>query len=368
MTLLMRMSMIQQTQLLLMLGNSSKWKVTIVPKRVESSLSTISHSQVDISTTAASGADVGKLRELKERLELLGINADHHHSYTPGLHSLLFCPRCKGGQSFGRSLSFHIIQNGDFAVWRCFHATCGWAGQAFADSNKMSKVQSSRPLTEEGLGLQPLGHELIAYFGERMISEETLHRNGVMQKCGVQPVIAFTYRQNGVIVGCKYRTLEKRYWQEKGTEKWLYGVDDMREAAEIIIVEGEIDKLSLEEAGFLNCTSVPNGAPQKVSKVLPAVEKDNACQYIWNCKQYLDKVSRIILATDGDQPGDALAEELARRLGKERCWRVRWPQKDDSGCFKDANEVLKCLGPGALNNVIQTAELYPLHFSSNKIM
>ena len=32
-----------------------------------------------------------------------------------------------------------------------------------------------------------------------------------------------------------------------------------------------------------------------------------------------------MIATDNDAPGDALAEELARRLGRERCWRVRWP-------------------------------------------
>ena len=36
---------------------------------------------------------------------------------------------------------------------------------------------------------------------------------------------------------------------------------------------------------------------------------------------------KIILATDNDAPGEALAEELSRRLGKERCWRVRWPSK-----------------------------------------
>lgn len=30
------------------------------------------------------------------------------------------------------------------------------------------------------------------------------------------------------------------------------------------------------------------------------------------------KASRIILATDGDPPGQALAEELARRVGRER--------------------------------------------------
>ena len=32
-----------------------------------------------------------------------------------------------------------------------------------------------------------------------------------------------------------------------------------------IKVEGEMDKLSVEEAGFLNCISVPGGAPTKVS-------------------------------------------------------------------------------------------------------
>jgi len=28
----------------------------------------------------------------------------------------------------------------------------------------------------------------------------------------MQNVIAFTYTQNGLIVGCKYRTKEKRFW------------------------------------------------------------------------------------------------------------------------------------------------------------
>jgi len=27
----------------------------------------------------------------------------------------------------------------------------------------------------------------------------------------MQNVIAFTYKQNGLIVGCKYRTMEKRF-------------------------------------------------------------------------------------------------------------------------------------------------------------
>ncbi|MCE2056077.1 hypothetical protein HAX54_044016 [Datura stramonium] len=117
----------------------------------------------------------------------------------------------------------------------------------------------------------------------------------------------------------------------------------------------------MEEAGYRNCVSVPDGAPPFISdKELPPVDKDTKYQYLWNCKEYLEKASRIILATDGDPPGQALAEELARRLGRERCWRVTWPKKSTMDHFKDANEVLMYLGPSALREVIEGAELYPI--------
>ncbi|XP_034698306.1 primase homolog protein-like isoform X5 [Vitis riparia] len=274
-----------------------------------------------------------------------------------------------------RSLSLHITQDRNFAMWRCFRSTCGWAGRVLLESSAAYSEVTNNWMTVDSLGLEPLGDKLIAYFGERMISEKTLYRNAVMQLSGnqsgqliIMSVIAFTYRQNGLLVGCKYRSMGKRFWQEKGTEKILYGLDDIQEANEIIIVEGELDKLSVEEAGFCNCVSVPGGAPQKVSaKELPSLDKDTAYHYLWNCKEYLDKASRIILATDGDSPGQALAEELARRLGKERCWRVSWPKKEDSSCFKDANEVLKNLGADALREVIENAELYEVNSSIQEI-
>lgn len=86
-------------------------------------------------------------------------------------------------------------------------------------------------------------------------------------------------RRNGVLVNCKYRSLiNKKFWQEKGAEKILYGLDDIKESNEIIIVEGEIDKLSMEQAGLTNSVSVPGGAPQKVStKELPSLDKVYVC-------------------------------------------------------------------------------------------
>ncbi|KAJ8450702.1 hypothetical protein Cgig2_021174 [Carnegiea gigantea] len=296
--------------------------------------------------------------------------------------------QCKGGHSGEKSLSLHIRKDGNCAAWICFRGKCGWQGSTMAFVNAKSsngklnptiKALSSygklnqtvkaqkRELIEKNLELEPLSDKLLAYFAGRMISAQTLQRNHVMQKkYGVQIAIAFAYKRNGALVGCKYRALSKKFWQEPDTERIFYGVDDIKNASDIIIVEGEIDKLAMEEAGFRNCVSVPDGAPAKVStKDVPAPDQDRTYRYLWNCKEYIEKVgtilhcfivnekwraeymcilillqaSRIILATDGDPPGHALAEELARRLGRERCWRVKWPKKNEIESFKDANEV-----------------------------
>lgn len=81
-------------------------------------------------------------------------------------------------------------------------------------------------------------------------------------------------------------------------------------------VPGEMDKLSLEEAGFTNVVSVPSGAPDEVKNgPLPEHSADKAFEYVWNCWEELQPASCILLGTDNDLPGHALAEELARRLG-----------------------------------------------------
>ncbi|KAK1554098.1 hypothetical protein Q3G72_007910 [Acer saccharum] len=102
--------------------------------------------------------------------------------------------------------------------------------------------------------------------------------------------IAFTYRRKGKLLNCKYRDITKRFWQEKDAEKILYGLDDIEGASDIVIVEGEIDMLSMEEAGIYNCVSVPDGAPPKVSqKDLPPEDQ------VLPTLQILDPVIFIIL-------------------------------------------------------------------------
>lgn len=60
------------------------------------------------------------------------------------------------------------------------------------------------------------------------------------------------------------------YFQVSGAEKIVYGYEEVLERLrsgeekDLIIVEGEMDKLSLNEAGFWNVVSVPDGAPASV--------------------------------------------------------------------------------------------------------
>lgn len=68
----------------------------------------------------------------------------------------------------------------------------------------------------------------------------------------------------------------------------------------------------MEEAGITNVVSVPEGANPAVH-LLPEPSKDTAFRYVWNCWSVTELAACILLATDDDGPGHALAEELARR-------------------------------------------------------
>lgn len=321
-----------------------------------------------LSQDESNGAVRSEGQEAAVRNNLKELNI-HLRRYLPGQYVNLLCPHCGGGRSKEQSLALLITENGCFATWLCFRAKCGWSGSTQAGASqsyqknkyKKEREETVRELSEEGLKLQPLAEQQIEFLASRGISTETLLRNGVK---GIiqngENILAFPYWEDGKIVSCKYRTLDKRFWQEKNTRKIFYGLDDIKDADEIIIVEGELDKLAMEEAGIQNCISVPDGAPSKVAeKGVPPETEDKKYEYIWNCKNYFAKATRIVLATDSDPPGQALAEEIARRLGRERCWRVKWPTWGDQVC-KDANQVLEVHGKEALQNMIANAELYPI--------
>jgi twinkle protein len=106
-----------------------------------------------------------------------------------------------------------------------------------------------------------------------------------------------------------------------------------------------MDCLTLHECGIYNGVSVPNGASKGSQKL----------EYLDNCWQFFENKTKVVLAVDNDEAGNSLRDELARRLGKEKCFTVDYPD----GC-KDVNEVLMKFGKEAVLEVINTAKEIPL--------
>jgi len=105
-----------------------------------------------------------------------------------------------------------------------------------------------------------------------------------------------------------------------------------------------MDVLALHEAGIKNSISVPNGATLN----------SNNLDYLDNCIDYFDKKEKVILAVDSDEAGQALQQELIRRLGAEVCFLASF------GDCKDANEYLIKHGKEKLSECILQARPVPL--------
>ena len=169
--------------------------------------------------------------------------------------------------------------------------------------------------------------------------------------------IGFPYYRDGALVAAKYRSFpEKDFTQDSGGAHDFFGIDHVDTTKPLIIVEGEIDALTLMEAGIVNAVSVPSGAPIKVAdgKVLPSEDKKFA--YVWNAREVIEAVPYVVLATDQDGPGQALAEELARRIGKEKCRVAKFDAKDLNDIFTDPTRE----GSKSVQDVIDRASPYPV--------
>lgn len=167
------------------------------------------------------------------------------------------------------------------------------------------------------------------------------------------PSVAFPYIVNGKIMGHKLRSIEEKANVCDKPLTSLCGAQciDLSEN-HIVICEGEMDMLSLHEAGIMNATSVPNGA---ASLPKDATDKKTSYGFLWPSKDDIDKAERIYIAADADEPGQALAEELARRIGRHKCWKIFYP--DDC---KDSNDVLMKHGADMLKGCFDSAEAWPV--------
>ena len=189
------------------------------------------------------------------------------------------------------------------------------------------------------------------WFSGRGISKKTLNDLMVTESVEYMPqtgkqenTIQFNYFIGEELINIKYRDGRKNFKLFKGAEKIFYNIDSITNSDTCVIVEGEMDVLSLHESGITNVVSVPNGATLS----------SNNLDYLDNCIDYFEDKKKIILAVDQDEAGNALKQEFIRRLGAEICYLV-----DFVDC-KDANEYMLKYGSEDLYKTINNNKPVPL--------
>jgi len=270
----------------------------------------------------------------RQELEQLGIIVKGNAGMTKTK-----CPKCSHERKKKSDPCLSV--NLDKGLYNCHN--CGWAGSV----KFKAKADYTIPEKENA----NVSERVLKYFESRGISEPTLVHWKVGESLEYMPqvqknrrVINFNYYRENKLVNVKYRDSEKNFKMVSGAELIFYGLDNIKELDKVYVVEGEMDALSLHEAGVYSVCSVPNGASKGNQKL----------EYLDNCWQYFKDKKEIIICTDNDDAGLMLRNELARRFGRYKCKYV------DFGQYKDANEALMAEGTKALRQFVNDAKSFPL--------
>lgn len=280
----------------------------------------------------------------------------------------------KNGSNYEALCPFHNEKTASFKVspvkqmYKCFG--CGKSGDAIsfltekekldftgaiiwlANKYRISVDETRKVYDKPQPRVEKIRKEFIEFFEKRGISNNTLLRFKVTEAVEWMPihekeipVVCFNYFRGEELVNIKFRGAKKTFKLAKNAELIFYNLNALEGEKTAIIVEGEIDCLTMHESGIYNAVSVPNGASKGNQRL----------EYLNNCWQYFEGKEKVIIAVDNDEPGHLLKEELGRRLGKERCYTVEYPE----GC-KDANDVLVKHGKEAVKQLVESCKLWPL--------
>lgn len=250
------------------------------------------------------------------------------------------CPNCyRIGKTNHNDtcLSIHLIEG----MYNCFK--CGWKGRI---KQQEFKIMYTRPTKTN---FTKLSDKALKLFTDRGITQSVVNENKIVMSKDGDSVI-FPYLRNGELINYKQRFIDKKdFRQAKDAEAIMYNYDRCINQKELIVCEGEFDCLAFEVAGFTNVTSVNQGAPNINDKNI-----DKKLECITNCYELFENAERIYIATDNDENGRRLKDELIRRFGAEKCSII-----DFNDC-KDSNEYLLKYGVSKLKESVYNASEVPI--------
>lgn len=266
-------------------------------------------------------------------------------------HELFFkrCPYCNGGSSDDTDTFSVNLNTGAF---KCFRASCGAQGHFvklakdngypldFGDDNKR---RSYKKLPQKEIVVRDAA---VQYMAARGISREIVERYKISTSVRNQNIIAIPfYDEAGVLRSIKYRKInfqkgkdKNKEWFETDTMPILFGMQHCKPDKPLVITEGQIDSLSLAEAGIENAVSVPTGA--------------QGMTWAENCWDWLLQFPEIIIFGDNEHGKITLVNPISKRIPLP----IRVVRREDYYGEKDANDILRRYGKSALVEAVMNAK------------
>ena len=239
----------------------------------------------------------------------------------------------------------------------------------------------ARPLLQPK-EIETLQNQVKSYILAMKLDPEVMKRTGVM--CAYMnkkaddgksedphgfipvPAIAYCNYLDGKIINVKFRSVvlnpitgewSKDFAQESPTKPCApYGIDsinpirpDAGPIRQLIITEGEKDRLTLMSCGFPYVLSIANGAQTNIAESHEAFE------------EWIAQVEEIVICGDTDRPGRTMVKALLN------AYTARAKVVHLSGNRKDISDVYADFGASEVRRIIQEAEdvaaqdIYDLH-------
>ena len=238
------------------------------------------------------------------------------------------CPACSPERrnKTDRSLSVNVSEG----VAKCHHCE----SISIREDRSIVKDKVYKLPEQNWVNYTKLSDSMVKWCESRGIRQSTLKEMGITEEEYYQPQagskmnnIVFNYFEGDTLINKKFRSGGKHFTQTAQTKPIFYNINSAIGQDEVFIVEGEFDVLAMRQCGFKNTISIPNGA------------NDNDEFWI-NCEKYLKDINKFYIATDNDDKGEVVADKIAQRLGRYRCVRVLFKNKDANGDLIDGGEEL----------------------------
>ena len=270
-------------------------------------------------------------------------------------NELLFrrCPYC--GEKTNDKETFAInLETGQF---KCLRASCGAKGNMLTlarefDFSLGTEVDEyfRRKRKYRDMSRYPrpeVRPPAVEFLEARGISERIAREYSITTQKDRDNIIVFPFfDEDGKMQFVKYRKADfdkerdkAKEWCEKDCKPILFGMDrcNAETSDTLILTEGQIDSLSVAEAGLPNAVSVPTGA--------------NGFTWVPYCWDFLARFKTLIVFGDCEKGHITLLDEMSGRFhGTVK--HVR--EEDYLGC-KDANDILRQFGSEAIREAVANA-------------